>query len=291
MLAFGDCRAVRRSNDRRQFHACRSCSDAAGRRQRSRGEDAVHLARRGARPGASPSLTVSMFPADRALAAHLQDSSTQANRFFKNASKGIQYFADPGSIVIGVSLYAVGQVADWKDVADLGLHGTEAIVVCQFVHRGDQRRCRPSTALRLGGHEPARRSSSIAASGTVAISRFRPGTRPRRSPRRRRSRANRSAGGRTASGTSHRSCTAARRSSDSLACTTTRTGRATSRSARPSARSAASRSCATATVIPTISSIARCSDSKSNQRRQPRVSRLVVGAMFESTRTGSRRAL
>src|SRR5437868_9473002 len=43
-------------------------------------------------------LTVAMFPVDRSIARRLQDSSTQASRFLKNASKGIQYFADPGSV-------------------------------------------------------------------------------------------------------------------------------------------------------------------------------------------------
>ena len=95
--------------------------------------DSVHAAktlftyRDGILAGAFVGLTVAMFPADRALALHLQDSSTQANRFFKNASKGIQYFADPGSLVIGVSLYGIGRLGKWRDVADLGLHGTEAV--------------------------------------------------------------------------------------------------------------------------------------------------------------------
>ena len=72
--------------------------------------------------------TVAMFPLDKHWALKLQDSTTQANRFFKNASKGVQYIADPGSIVIGVSLYGIGRVEHWRDVEDLGLHGTEAVV-------------------------------------------------------------------------------------------------------------------------------------------------------------------
>ena len=70
-----------------------------------------------------------MFPIDQRVARHLQDSSTQANRFFKNGSKGVQYIADPGAIIIGVSLYGVGRLAHWGQVADLGLHGTEAVAV------------------------------------------------------------------------------------------------------------------------------------------------------------------
>lgn len=118
--------------------------------------DSVHAAktlftwRDAALAGGFTVLTVSMFPLDRALATHLQDSSTQANHFFKNASKGIQYFADPGSIVIGVSLYTVGRVAKWKDVADLGLHGTEAIVISSGVTallKGVAGRARPNVTV------------------------------------------------------------------------------------------------------------------------------------------------
>src|ERR1700712_1245920 len=42
--------------------------------------------------GGFTGLTIAMFPADRSIAQHLQDSNTQANHFLKNASKGIQYF-------------------------------------------------------------------------------------------------------------------------------------------------------------------------------------------------------
>src|SRR5205823_13169697 len=55
-------------------------------------------------------LTVAMRPADRSIAVRLQDSTTQANDFLKNASRNIQYLADPGSVVIGVSMYVVGRV-------------------------------------------------------------------------------------------------------------------------------------------------------------------------------------
>jgi len=74
-------------------------------------------------------LTVAMFPVDQRVARQLQDSSTQANRFFRNGSKAVQYLADPGAIIIGASLYGVGRLAHWREVADLGLHGTEAVVV------------------------------------------------------------------------------------------------------------------------------------------------------------------
>lgn len=78
-------------------------------------------------------LTIAMFPADRAIARRLQDSTTQASRALKNASVAVQYFADPGSLVLSASLYGVGRIGHWKGVADLGLHSTEAIVISGLV--------------------------------------------------------------------------------------------------------------------------------------------------------------
>src|ERR1700756_3169898 len=69
--------------------------------------DSIHAAktlftwRDAALAGGFAAATVAMFPIDRATALHLQDPNTQANRFFKNASREVQYVADPGSIVIG----------------------------------------------------------------------------------------------------------------------------------------------------------------------------------------------
>lgn len=74
-------------------------------------------------------LTVAMFPIDRSLATRLQDSSTQASHLIKNATRDVQFIADPGSVFIGVGLYGVGRVAHWQNVADLGLHGTEAVIL------------------------------------------------------------------------------------------------------------------------------------------------------------------
>lgn len=101
-------------------------------------------------------LTIGMFPVDQSLAQHLQDSSTQASHFLKNASRDIQYFADPGSIVIGVSLYGIGRVAKWRDVADLGLHGTEAIVLAGIVTAAIKDvagRARPYVSLDTSSHD------------------------------------------------------------------------------------------------------------------------------------------
>src|SRR4051812_10019803 len=89
--------------------------------------------RDGALAGGFVALTVAMFPLDRSLASRLQDSSTQASHLIRNATRTVQYVADPGSLLIGVGMYGVGRVTHWKEVADLGLHGTEAVVVSGVV--------------------------------------------------------------------------------------------------------------------------------------------------------------
>ena len=77
--------------------------------------------------GGFAALTVAMFPLDRSFARRLQNPHNQENRFLRSASRDVQFVADPGAIVIGLGVYGVGRVAGWREVADLGLHGTEAV--------------------------------------------------------------------------------------------------------------------------------------------------------------------
>lgn len=74
-------------------------------------------------------VTVAMFPLDKSVARRLQNPSVQANRFFKNASTDVRLIADPGGLIFGLSSYAVGRIAKWRTVADLGLHTVEALSV------------------------------------------------------------------------------------------------------------------------------------------------------------------
>ena len=142
------------------------------------------------------------------------------------------------------------------NLADLGWHGTEAVLLAtgitgflkgRWAARARSSRTTPTRAT----------SASAAASATPIGSRSRPGTRRPRSPP-------------PSSVTSEirrlhpkyasvRGAGDVRRRHDgrvSRACTTTSTGRATCRSARRSAPSAGSRSCATRTPIRTTRSIA-----------------------------------
>ena len=74
-------------------------------------------------------LTVAMFPLDQHIAHRLENPSTQANRFFHHAATGFEVIASPGAYVIGGSLYAIGRLGNFGRVADLGLHGTLAVLV------------------------------------------------------------------------------------------------------------------------------------------------------------------
>jgi len=96
--------------------------------------------------GGFAALTAAMFPIDRSLATRLQDSSAQSHRTLKKASVDIEYAADPGAVVIGVSLYGIGRLAGWGNVAALGLHETEAVAVSGAIEtllKGVAGRARP----------------------------------------------------------------------------------------------------------------------------------------------------
>lgn len=90
--------------------------------------------------------TILAAPFDRRAAQVLQEPGNQTNRFLKNASTGVEAIASPGAYVIGGSLYAVGRIGGYDRVADLGLHGTEAVLFAQgvtFMLKGTVGRGRP----------------------------------------------------------------------------------------------------------------------------------------------------
>ncbi len=91
-------------------------------------------------------LTVAMFPVDRSIARRLTNERSKANRFLNGASKGVEYIADPGSIVIGTSLYLIGRFSNHPGIEDLGWHGTEAVLLggaTAWVLKGLTGRARP----------------------------------------------------------------------------------------------------------------------------------------------------
>lgn len=109
--------------------------------------------------------TAAMFPLDKQFALDLRDSATQANRFFRHASTGAELIASPGAYIIGGSLYIVGRIGKMDRVADLGWHGTEAVLFAQgvtFMLKGTVGRGRPflSNGEDPGDYHPGRGFSS-----------------------------------------------------------------------------------------------------------------------------------
>ena len=78
-------------------------------------------------------LTVAMFPADKHFAQSLQDDDLQANKFFKNSATGFETITSPGAFIIGGGLYAIGRIGGYRNVEDLGWHGTEAVLLASGV--------------------------------------------------------------------------------------------------------------------------------------------------------------
>lgn len=77
--------------------------------------------------------TAAMFPLDKRIAHRLLDSSTQANRFLKHTTTDVEIITSPGSYLIGGTLYVVGRLGHYDRLADLGWHGTEAVLFAQGV--------------------------------------------------------------------------------------------------------------------------------------------------------------
>jgi membrane-associated phospholipid phosphatase len=66
---------------------------------------------------------------DRHFAQLLQDEDLQGQRIIDRSATGFEWITSPGSFVIGGGLYAVGRLAKKPNLADLGWHGTEAVLI------------------------------------------------------------------------------------------------------------------------------------------------------------------
>jgi membrane-associated phospholipid phosphatase len=90
--------------------------------------------------------TVSAAPLDRKFAERLQNQTVQENRLLRNTAHTVEAITDPGAMIIGIGLYTYGRIRNQGRVADLGLHGTEALVLggqLAFVMKGIAGRARP----------------------------------------------------------------------------------------------------------------------------------------------------
>ena len=95
--------------------------------------------------------TIAMYPADRYFARKLQTPHNQENRFLQDAASGFRFMGTPGSTIVGVSMYAAGRIARIDRMADLGLHGTESLILAQQivgVVKGIAGRARPEVSIK-----------------------------------------------------------------------------------------------------------------------------------------------
>ncbi len=94
--------------------------------------------------------TVALYPADRYFARKLQTPHNQENRFLQNTATDFRFMGTPGSIYIGLGMYLVGRVGRIDRMADLGLHGTEALFLASgtvYVLKGLVGRSRPEADI------------------------------------------------------------------------------------------------------------------------------------------------
>jgi membrane-associated phospholipid phosphatase len=76
--------------------------------------------------------TVALFPLDRYLAHEIQSTRLQNNEIFRIGAN-IDYIGRPGAFIIGALVYAGGRLTGSERFADLGLHGTEALLATEVV--------------------------------------------------------------------------------------------------------------------------------------------------------------
>jgi membrane-associated phospholipid phosphatase len=83
--------------------------------------------------GAFAAATLIMAPLDRAVAHAIQDSTLQSRPLLKAGATGARLIGSPGALVLGSATYVGGRVAGSRNVAELGLHTTESVIIADAV--------------------------------------------------------------------------------------------------------------------------------------------------------------
>ncbi|HVX38107.1 MAG TPA: phosphatase PAP2 family protein [Gemmatimonadaceae bacterium] len=73
--------------------------------------------------------TIAARPLDKSAAHAMQQPAPQRNRVLRVTADIVRQIAVPGAVVIGGSMYAAGRLANNDRLAELGLFGTEALLV------------------------------------------------------------------------------------------------------------------------------------------------------------------
>lgn len=74
-----------------------------------------------------------LAPVDVRLAAWIQDSVPQANRYLRTGADIFRFLGHPGALAVSGSLYGAGRLLDRPEMAAVGLHTTESILLAVAV--------------------------------------------------------------------------------------------------------------------------------------------------------------
>ena len=74
-------------------------------------------------------LTFALYPVDRSMAQRMKNANALGGKSLNSLADGFDYLALPGVVVMGVGAYTWGRLAPHPDMADFGLHTTEAVVL------------------------------------------------------------------------------------------------------------------------------------------------------------------
>ncbi len=77
--------------------------------------------------------TIAIRPIDKPVAAALQAKPRQESTIYHMSAAGFRTIAVPGAFIIGGSMYAAGRLSHDRQLAELGLYGTEALLVGEGV--------------------------------------------------------------------------------------------------------------------------------------------------------------
>ena len=73
--------------------------------------------------------TFAAAPLDKAFAERMRNVASKESKFLDKSADFFNFMGSPGPVLIGPALYAVGRISGNKEMADLGLHGSEAVAV------------------------------------------------------------------------------------------------------------------------------------------------------------------
>jgi len=83
--------------------------------------------------GAFVAGAVAMRPFDKEIANEIREPGIQSNKFDSHTADVFNFLGSKGTVIGGLALYGVGRIGHFDRMADLGLHGTEAVIVSGII--------------------------------------------------------------------------------------------------------------------------------------------------------------